>query len=87
MELSDPLIRCFDVRNLVAADLQHLLYLGQPLHILAVVLQSQLGILQVEANAEVPPTCGCELDWLNCELLLAQRLVSFILLALSIDLY
>ena len=71
VELRHPLICCLNVLSLVAANLQHLLYLGQPLHILAVVLQSQLGLLQVEANAEVPPTCGRELDWLNCELLFA----------------
>ena len=74
--------------SLVATNLQHLLHLGQLLHIFAVVLQSQLGCLQVEADAEVPSTFGCKLEWLTCKLLLAQRLVVFYLLLLfAIDLY
>ena len=47
--------------SLVPTNSQLLLYLGQALHILAIVLQSQLRFLQVEADAEVPSTFGYEL--------------------------
>ena len=55
--------------------MQLLLYLGELLHIVAVVLQSQLGCLKVEPDAEVPSTCSDELEWLSCKSLFAQRLV------------
>ena len=58
--------------NLVATNSQLLLHLGQLLHIFAVVLQSQLARLQVEADAEVPSTFGRKLEWLTCKSLLAQ---------------
>ena len=76
------------MRSLVPTNLQHLLYLGQLLHIFAVVLQSQLGCFQVEADAEVPSALGRKLEWLTCKSLLAQRLVFFYLLLLfAIDPY
>ena len=71
---------------LVPTNPELLLYLGQALHIVAVVLQSQLGCLKVEADAEVPSTFGHELDWLICKSLLAQRLVLYPLL-IAIDFY
>ena len=73
--------------GLVATNLQHILHLGQLLHIFAIVLQSQLGRLQVIADAEVPSTFGYELEWLTCKTLLAQRLVFYIVLNFAIDHY
>ena len=73
--------------NLVPTNLQHLLYLGQLLHIVAVVLQSQLGRLQVEADAEVPSKFSHEFEWLTCKTLLAQRLILYQLLPFAIDVY
>ena len=61
--------------GLVPTNLQHLLHLGQLLHIVAVVLESQLGCLRVGADAEVPSTFGYQLEWLTCKTLLAQRRV------------
>ena len=71
--------------DLVPTNLQHLLYLGQALHIVAVVLQGQLGSLQVTTDAEVPSTFGHELDWLSCKALLAQGLVFYGVLTFAID--
>ena len=53
------------------------------------MLESQLGRLQVEADAEVPPTFGHDLEWLTCKTLLAQRLVfdPVLISAFLIDLY
>ena len=52
------------------------------------MLESQLGCLQVEADAEVPSTFGYQLQWLTCKLLLARRLVAlYLLLHFAIDLY
>ena len=53
------------------------------------MLQSQLGRLHVEANAEVPSTFSQELEWLTCKSLLAQRLVfdPVLISAFLIDLY
>ena len=82
-----PLIWCWTLRSLVPTNPKLLLYLGQALHIVAVVLQSQLGCLQVEADAEVPSPFGHELKWLTCKSLLAQRLVVYPLLLLAIDVY
>ena len=73
--------------NLVPTDPHLLFYLGQLLHIFAVVLKSQLGCLQVEADAEVPSKFGDELDWLTGNFFLAQRLVAYMLLPLAIDVY
>ena len=76
--------------DLVPTNLQHLLYLGQFLHIVAVVLQSQLGSLRVETDAEVPSAFGDELERLTCKTLLAQRLVFYrvlLILAFAIDVY
>ena len=50
------------------------------------MLKSQLGRLQVEADAEVPSTFSDELEWLTCKSLLAQILVDN-LLTLAIDIY
>ena len=61
--------------DFVPTNLQHLLHLRQLLHVVAVVLQSQLARLQVEADAEVPSAFSDELEWLTCKSLLAQRLV------------
>ena len=44
--------------DLVPTNSELLLHLGQALHIVAVVLQSQLGSLQVEADAEAPSIFG-----------------------------
>ena len=63
--------------SLVPTNSQILLYLRQVLHIFAVVLQSQLGRLQVAADAEVPSTFGYKLKWLICKTFLAQRLVFY----------
>ena len=41
------------------------------------MLESQLGRLQVEADAEVPSTFSDELEWLIRKSLLAQRLVFY----------
>ena len=73
--------------NLVSADSQLLLYLGQLLHILAVVLQDQLGCLEVEADAEMPSTFGYELNWLTCKTLFTQSRVIDLLLPFAIDMY
>ena len=66
-----------------------LLYLGQALHIVAVVLQSQLGSLRVTADAEVPSAFGHELDSFSCKTLLAQRRVfhPVLIFAFAVDLY
>ena len=52
------------------------------------MLQSQLGSLLVEADAEMPSTLGHELDWLTCKTLLAQILVfdPVLVFAFAIDL-
>ena len=57
--------------DLVTTNLKHLLYLGELLHVVAVVLQGQLGSLRVETDAEVPSKFSYELEWLICKLLLA----------------
>ena len=57
--------------SLVPTNFQLLLNLGQLLHIVAIVLQSQLGCLKVETDDEVPSTFGHELEGLNCKSLLA----------------
>ena len=75
------------MRNLVATNLQHFIRLGQLLHIVAVVLESQLGRFLVETDAEVPSTFGHELDWLTCKTLPAHRIVFYILLLFAIDKY
>ena len=61
--------------DLVPTNPELLLYLGQALHIVTVVLQSQLGCLQVEANAEAPSTFGHETEWLKIKMHLAQTLL------------
>ena len=75
--------------DLVPTNPQLLLYLGELLHIVAVVLQCQLSRLQVEAYAEVPSTFSHELEWLTCKSLLAQRLVfdPVLIFVFAIDLY
>ena len=74
--------------GLVPTDLGLLLlYLGELLHIVAVVLQGQLGRLQVESDAEVPSAFGRDLDWLTCKSLPGQRLVFYIVLIFAIDFY
>ena len=74
--------------DLVPTNLgQLLLYLGELLHIFAVVLKNQLGSLRVIAEVEVPSTFSHELEWLTCKSLLAQRLVFYRFLPFAIDLY
>ena len=50
------------------------------------MLQSQLGSLQVEADAEVPSAFSLVLEWFTCKSLLAQRLVVDLVLPFAIDL-
>ena len=73
--------------DLVPINHQLLLYLGQLLHIVTVVLQSQLGCLQVEADAEVPSTFGHKLERLTCKCLLTQRIPVFMSLLAAINEY
>ena len=76
--------------NFVPANLERLLIcFGQALHIVAVVLQGQLGSLLVETDTEVPSTFSHELDWLFCKTLLAQRRVfhPVLIFAFAVDLY
>ena len=74
--------------DFVPTNLQHLIYLGELLHIVAVVLQGQLGSLQAETDAEVPSTFSDVLGWLSCKPLLAQRLVFYpVLPAFAMDFY
>ena len=73
--------------DLVPTNLQHLLYLGELLHVVTVVFQSQLSSLRVETDAEVPSTFGHELNWLSFKALLAQGLVFYRVLPFAINLY
>jgi len=51
------------------------------------VLHGQLGCFEIEADAEVPSAFGHELDWLICNSLPAQRIVSYQLLSFAINVY
>ena len=75
------------LRSLVPTNLgQLLLYLGQHLYIVAVVLKSQLGSLEVEADAELS-IFGFELKWLTCKSTRARNIVFYQLLRFAIDIY
>ena len=72
--------------DLVPTNLRWLLlYLGELVHIVAVVLQSQLGSLRVTADAQMPSTFGHELEWLSCKTLFAQRLVFYLVLPFAFE--
>ena len=71
--------------DLVPTYPELLFYLGKLLHIVAVVLKSQLVSLWVTANAEVPSTFGHEFEWLSCNARFAQRLVFYPVLHFAAD--
>ena len=78
------------MHGLVPANPQLFLYLGELLHIVAVVLQSKLGSLDSEADAELPSAFSRELDWLSCKTLLVQRLVFYptlLIIGFAVDFY
>ena len=51
------------------------------------MLESQIGCLQVEADAEMPSTFVHILEWLTCKSLLAERLVYYPVHLFAIDSY